>query len=183
MPEEMILRHCSPTLVGIKTANMFSYKFSDKREMIDTLRKLNKIFASKGIRVVPLRTVDGVTLLYFFRPQKLMEDLKNETAREALFTRGYKTDNMPGCLVRLIEKLKSQNDFPHEIGFFLGYPPFDVACFIEGKKDYIPCKCCWRVYDNEDLAVRTYNAYLKCTSSLMEKHSNGLSLENLACAV
>ena len=35
------------------------------------------------------------------------------------------------CLARLIERLKDADEFPHEIGLFLGYPPEDVEGFIQ----------------------------------------------------
>lgn len=179
MPEEIILRHCSPTLAGLKTANMFSYRFSDKGEMISTLRSLNRIFCSKGISVVPLTTENGATLLYVFRPQMLSEDLKNDTARRHLSEKGYNTDNVYNCLVNLVHRFRCKNGFPHEIGFFLGYPPYDVACFMEGKKNYIPCKCCWRVYDNKDLATQKYCEYRACTFKLLESYRNGEPLRSL----
>ena len=32
MPEEMLVRHCAPTLMGLKTGNMFSCRFETKEE-------------------------------------------------------------------------------------------------------------------------------------------------------
>lgn len=183
MPEEIILRHCSPTFAGLKTANMFSYRFKSRQEMTMTLRRLNRILRCKGIRVVPLVTKNLSTLLYFFRPQRLTQDLNNDTAKQYLYKIGYCTDNTQNCIVKLIQRLNASSDFPHEIGFFLGYPPLDVYCFIEGKRDYIPCKCCWRVYNNKDFAIKTYDEYKSCTRSLLKKYKSGLPLESLVSAV
>ena len=33
MSEDIIVRHCSPTLAGMKTGNMFSCPFADEDEM------------------------------------------------------------------------------------------------------------------------------------------------------
>ncbi|MCR5809005.1 MAG: DUF3793 family protein [Clostridiales bacterium] len=33
MSEALIVRHCSPTLAGLKTANMFNYVYEDEAEL------------------------------------------------------------------------------------------------------------------------------------------------------
>ena len=33
MPEELVIRHCSPTLAGLKTGNMFSYSYESREEV------------------------------------------------------------------------------------------------------------------------------------------------------
>lgn len=42
MSEEIFIRHCSPTMAGIKTANLFSSRFEDEMEMKESIRSLNK---------------------------------------------------------------------------------------------------------------------------------------------
>ena len=49
MPEEVFVRHCSPTLAGIKTANLFSCRFADEKEMRDSVRRLNGVLVKKEI--------------------------------------------------------------------------------------------------------------------------------------
>lgn len=41
MSEEVFVHYCSPTLAGIKTANLFSCRFADEKEMRDSVRRLN----------------------------------------------------------------------------------------------------------------------------------------------
>ena len=48
MSEEMIIRNCSPTLAGIKTASMFSCSFTDKSEMVKALCSFNRLLGKKG---------------------------------------------------------------------------------------------------------------------------------------
>ena len=80
MSEEMIVRHCSPTLAGMKTGNMFVCAFSSAKEMTENLRKWNRIFGKKGLRVLPLRYKNGHALIYIYRPARLSSDLKHSTA-------------------------------------------------------------------------------------------------------
>ena len=62
MPEEVFVRHCSPTLAGIKTANLFSCRFADEKEMRDSVRRLNGVLVKKGVRVLPPGTAMDVRL-------------------------------------------------------------------------------------------------------------------------
>lgn len=48
MSEEIFIRHCSPTLAGIKTANLFSCRFVDENEMRDSIRSLNGILVKRA---------------------------------------------------------------------------------------------------------------------------------------
>ena len=59
MSEEIFVHYCSPTLAGIKTANLFSCRFADEKEMRDSVRRLNVALVKKGIRVLPLRLCRG----------------------------------------------------------------------------------------------------------------------------
>ena len=53
MPDAMIVRHCAPTLAGLKTASMFTCPFQSREEMNRQVSRLNRRLAPKGIRVLP----------------------------------------------------------------------------------------------------------------------------------
>lgn len=55
MSEELLVRHCAPTLMGLKTGNMFSCRFETKEDERCSLTELNRRLGEKGIRVIPLR--------------------------------------------------------------------------------------------------------------------------------
>ncbi len=75
--------------------------------------------------------------------------LKGKVAEKLLKELGYKSDNADLCVVRLINRVRSSAEFPHEIGIFLGYPPEDVRGFIENSAKKCKCNGCWKVYGNE----------------------------------
>ncbi|MDY5986415.1 hypothetical protein [Sporofaciens sp. SGI.106] len=52
MSDEMIIRHGSPTLAGLKTGILFNCSYSDKEELLDTLRSLNRRLVPKGVRII-----------------------------------------------------------------------------------------------------------------------------------
>lgn len=92
MSDEVFIRYCSPTLAGIKTANLFSSRFKDEKEMRESVRRLNVVLVKKGIRVVPLKFREGRALIYAYRPSKLLQDLQRADACSLLKERGYAVD-------------------------------------------------------------------------------------------
>ena len=71
MSEDLLIRHCSPTLAGIKTGNLFSCACPSRRDLTKDLCRLNKKLVPKGIRVLPLRVRKGRALIYAYRPNAI----------------------------------------------------------------------------------------------------------------
>ena len=179
--ENMIVKYCSPTLAGIKTANMFSCCFSDKKELCGRISYFNSLFCKKGLRLMPLQIKGKRALLYLYRPAHLLRDLKNSMTCRILRELGYCTEKPESCVAHLVGKLRVCEGFPHEIGFFLVYPPEDVSGFINNSSK---CKFvgCWKVYGDEETARKLFDEYQKCTNAYSEMLGRGLSVEHLAIA-
>ena len=180
--DEMLVRHCSPTLAGIKTGNLFRCPFQSREELNREVRRLNRKLRSKGLQVLPLRFSDIGALIYVYRPQRLKEDLANAEAEAILTSRGYESCCPTRCLVRLMQRLAEGEDFPHEIGLFLSYPPEDVRGFIEQGPGCSKCTGCWKVYGDEEAAQRTFRRYERCTSDYLRQLEQGSTIERLAVA-
>lgn len=179
MPEELIVRHCSPTLAGIKTGSMFVCTFDSRQEMLAAVREMNLRFSQKGLRAVPLESRNNRTLVYVYRPGQLRRDLCDSSAEELLETRGYRPDTPESCVAHLRKRLSLSEDFPHEIGLFLGYPPEDVRGFIENRSDF-KLSGPWKVYGDEDRAQKLFARYKKCTAVYSAQHAKGRSIDRLA---
>ena len=182
MSEEIIVRHCSPTLAGIKTGNMFSHIFRDDKDMRDSVRRWNRTLGKKGLRVLPLRFRDNRGLIYVYRPAKLSKDLQHSMACKLLRERGYDLQTCQRCIVQLMKRMDENEEFPHEIGLFLGYPPEDVWGFIEKRDEECKCIGCWKVYKDEKVAKKTFEKYKKCTDVYCAQLANGSSIEWLTVA-
>jgi len=178
MNEEMIIKYCAPTLAALKTGNLFSCSFESRDQMQSSIRCLNCRLAGKGLRIMPLRYKDKKALVYVYRPEKLQRDLQDETACRLLREHGYCCANPTRCVACLREKLSANEDFPHEIGLFLGYPPEDVEGFIY-RKDEAKCSGCWKVYGNVERAKRIFARYKKCTDVYLKKWAQGREIEKL----
>ncbi len=183
MSEELLVTHCSPTLAGLKTGSLFICEYSTERELIGDLSRLNSVFVPKGLRIVTLRLHDGKALLYLYRPQKLSQDLKNDVAKRLLVKNDYHCRNSDECVVKLRQRLKHSDEFPHEIGLFLGYPPEDVCGFIENHAENFKLVGCWKVYGDVEKAKKTFAKYKKCTDVYKRQYKSGKSVERLTVAV
>ena len=182
MSEEMLVKYCSPTLIGMKTANMFSYRFRDTKDEQSNLRKLNRELSVKGLRIIPLRRQNGKTLLYLYRPEKLKKDLRDDAAGRLLQGRGYQTESISRCLAELMKRLRESECFPHEIGLFLGYPPEDVCGFIENNAENCKTVGCWKVYGDVKKVQLTFNKYKRCTEVCCSLYSKGCSVKRMAAS-
>ena len=178
MSEEILIKHCSPTLAGLKTASLFSCEFSDKSELDDFLKKNNKLLAKKGVRMIPLRRSDKSALIYVYRPELLDRDLSDRDAADILARLGYSDTRANHCLTRLRERLCG-GEFPHEIGCFLGYPPEDVNGFIDNRAKDCKLVGCWKVYGNVERAKTLFAKYKKCTDVYCRCYEKGRSIDEL----
>ncbi len=183
MPEELIIQHCSPTLAGLKTGNLFTSFYSSKEEIKTSVRRLNRLLVPKGLRILPLRYAGGKALIYVYRPARLQQDLTNYFACSLLREKGYPCGHPERCVAQLIRNLRDSKDFPHEIGLFLGYPPEDVQGFIQDTTGCCKCTGYWKVYGDPERAQKLFRQYKKCTDVYYAHWSKGTSIERLTVAV
>ncbi len=179
MPEELVVRHCAPTLAGLKTASLFTVIPDSEEKLRRDVAELNDKLNGRRIHALVLGRFRNRARIYLYRPERLREDLHDDLAVQILCERGYDPDDLNQCLDMLVQKLEGNEQFPHEIGLFLGYPPGDVQGFIENLK---PCKCvgAWKVYTDEGTARKTFERFQKCRDIYERQVSIGIPLQRLA---
>lgn len=182
MSEDYVIRHCAPTLAGLKTGSIFTCPCESREALLESLRQMNRRLKVKGLRLLPLRFSENRALVYVYRPQKLRADLNDETACGILASQGYCPGSCEQCVGQLARKLRSQKEFPHEIGLFLGYPPEDVHGFIEKGPDECKCTGCWKVYGDEEAAKKKFAQYKKCTRVYRDRWAQHNDIERLTVA-
>ncbi len=179
MSVDDVIRHGAPTLAGLKTGNLFPCFFSSRQELTEQLQTINRVLVPRGLRLLPLRLEEKRVLLYLYRPDRLTRDLSRREAGRLLDRAGYRSGDPRACLRELCRRLRRREDFPHEIGLFLGYPPEDVQGFIDHRGRDCKCVGCWKVYGNETVARRRFAAYKSCTGSYCSRRADGATLEDL----
>lgn len=219
-----VVRNCSPTLAGIKSASLFTYPgvyahqdgsgatapITDRRvRLLNVIAQCNRELDPLGIHLSVLVWRPCGALVYAYRPNSLAAYLADPRAKTALAKEGYDTDNLPLCLAHLASRitLASNNatecacgqtrcaldhqancskdctcEFPHEIGYFLGYPYDDVREFIVQRGENYKVFGAWKVYANVEQALATFDAYRACTQYFTFVYQQGCSLAQLAQA-
>lgn len=160
-----------------------------------------------GIRLSVLVWRPCGALIYVYRPAELSEYLADPQAQEALAEEGYDTRDLMGSIVHLAGRITqaSKNaaecactgarctldqgktcpegcacEFPHEMGYFLGYPYADVREFINQRGQNYKALGAWKVYTNTSQALATFARYKACTRSFIQIYQQGQSLGALA---
>ncbi len=179
MPDEMLASRCAATLAGIKTGSLFSVKIRTTEKLCAELRELNALLVPKGLCAVPLRIAKGRALIYLYRTASLEKDLDDPEARSILKERGYDLLSSNLSIIKLRERLQTEEDFPHEIGLFLGYPPEDVRGFIRDPREGVKCVGCWKVYGDVENARKKFLCYKKCREYYSRMLASGRPLEQM----
>ncbi|MBR4183015.1 MAG: DUF3793 family protein [Lachnospiraceae bacterium] len=180
MSEELVIEHCSPTLAGIKTGNMFTVRIEEGTDINSEIRGLNEILRKKGLRVILFKKTSTYALVYIYRPDYLKKDLSDPQASVILKKKGYDCSCPEFCIAQLVKHLKEDVTFPHEVGLFLGYPPSDVESFMKDPCKGVQCCGCWKAYSEPEKAKRIFNRFSRCTEIYREMNKKGKSLAQLA---
>ncbi|WP_304509683.1 DUF3793 family protein [Anaerotignum sp.] len=182
--EMQMLYHGAPTLYGIKQANLFSLPLPCLHNLKNEVAVYQKHLEKKGISLQYLYCCEKRVFFLVYRKEKLLNYFSNPSVKAFLIQTGYpftvnQESSLLDTLAYLRRRIQKCNEFPHEIGFFLGYPPEDVLAFIEEKgQNYKICGY-WKVYSDEKTAVATFQQYTNCRKKLLRQASKGIPILSL----
>lgn len=179
MLEDGVVTNCAPTLAGMKSGNLFSYRYTSQIEAILELKDLNRKLNARGVYVEALLWRKETVLIYVYRKAFLKRDLQKEKVRDLLASYGYREYDINSCLKRLKERLTEYDDFPHEIGVFLGYPLEDVIGFIIHKGKNCKLSGIWKVYGNVAEAGTVFQKLKKCSDIYVKVFHEGRSITQI----
>ena len=180
MPDQILVEYCAPTMAGIKTASLFRLHFDDERKVREDIDEMDRKLYGKGIRVIPMRFDSQYVLLYVYRPMLLRKDLRHPVVSRTLTELGYTMDGDEQKMVaQLAERIQTNQEFPHEIGFFLGYPVEDVVGFMYHRDDGCKKVGYWKVYGNPEKASELFDQYTRCICVYRQSLAHGRSILDL----
>lgn len=180
--EALVVEHCAATLAGHKCASLFCFRQANDADAADEAKRLDRLLKGKGVRVRLLKRCPGGALVYVYRPKKLQQQITEKDTAAFLLSLGYAPEETENCLERLSMKLWSREDFPHEMGVFLGYPLHDVKGFILHHGQHYCCKGCWKAYANAEEAERRFTLYRRCQKSYLNFFHKGFDVARLTVA-
>jgi hypothetical protein len=176
--KDVLIKYCAPVLMGIKPSAIFTLHCIN---CVDYLQ--NNV--AKNVLVTPLcQTSCGRILTILYSP-RLFDKLS--LGKKALFTLsalGY-PEKINSCLFveHLRRRLENYRDFPHETGFFLGYPEEDVLGFIENKgQNYKHCGL-WKVYGDVEKYQSLCGSYRFSQECLKKHFESGGDAKSFAAAL
>jgi len=148
-------------------------------EEIDTqLAKYNRIFEKKGLVFHRMCFCEKRVLVLVYDKYKLSELLQEKGYRAYMIACGYKPKATLEEDLALLEKhLKQGDDFPHEIGVFLGYPLEDVLGYVLNKGKNYKYTGYWKVYGDVKKARRLFNCYEECRGYILKQITKGTLLQ------
>lgn len=181
--EQYLIEHCSPTLASIKTGNLFTISYSDVENLNVLVAKWDNILKVKGVSIAILRHRKSKALIYVYRRNKLENDLKKGDVQAFLKLCGYSCTDVDYAICNLSNRLYEDEDFPHEIGLFLGYPLCDVVGFISNGGKNCKCTGFWKVYFNQSEAERIFEKFRRCISVYCRLWRQGRSIQQLTVSL
>ncbi len=174
-----VVRHCSPTLAGLKCGSLFRVE-SGLHGIFDQLLELERKLASRGVSITTLRIEKDSTLLYVYRPALLTERLSEKGVMDFLARYDYAVSTATQMVAQLAERFTRCINMPPEAGIFLDYPLEDVIGYIENEGRCSRCIGCWKVYGDVESAERRFQSYKKCREVFTRKYDEGCCISKLA---
>lgn len=169
--ERLLAIHSSPAICGIKASNLISLDYDES--IFSEIEELNKLYPK--LRFYILKKTDSKVLILVYRKNVFEKRMLNEECINYLSEIGYDIRNVDTMLNDLKLRL-SLDDFPHEIGVFLGYDLDDIKSFIDGKNCiYVGY---WKVYSNLKEKLELFHKYTKCRNCVINLINKGYPIES-----
>ncbi len=177
-----ILELLGPVILGSKPSEILNISSKDSEKDIK-IKEIESFFNScVRVSYEIIYKDNGSIRILFVNKEALSKALENKKCINFLKFIGYpKEYQIDEYMNVLLERLK-KDEFPHEIGIFLGYPLKDVVGFMGyGKYKFYKTKY-WKIYGDPEVSDMIYNKFLEDRKTMRMMISNK-SLENLKYVV
>lgn len=180
--EAVLVRQCAPTLAGMKPGSIFCFNHSPLEVSRQKVCQWNKQLAPFGLTVQILleRPSSSSVIVFVYRHNRLEQMLSDDAYQSFWAQAGYERTNLDDLLEQLAQRLRTQPEFPHEIGVFLGYPLRDVIGFIENHGRNFTCCGFWKSYGDPAEMQVCFACYRRCIQTYVAMFEQGIPIERLA---
>ena len=177
--EKQVVLQCAPLLTGIKLSNLLNVRTDQKEEVF-------RLFAGTAVSCRVLYEFDGRMSLLLYREDRMRAHLERSDVRRMLDGFGYAGMGIKETLlllsIRYQEHMDGLRAFPHEIGLLLGYPPVDVAGFMENNGERFLYSGYWKVYGNLAETLKVFEQYDRAREYVIHMAGSGRAIRELLAA-
>jgi hypothetical protein len=163
---------CSEVLAEVKPANLISIvnrKRPCGRNLYQIWKSENTEVRARlnSIEFLELNSSENSILLLCYSKTGLERHLSHSGIRTLLDKTGYNREaSLEEMLESLKVRIKNSEQFPHEIGLFIGYPPKDVAAFMGLINLPLTCQAPWKIYGNPLESLNLVEQYRCCRQKM-----------------
>ena len=118
MSDDYLVRHCAPTLAGLKTGSLFTCPFSCRKKLLNSVRQMNERLVSKGVRILPLRFTDEKALIYVYRPGNYPQICLIPKLPPFFSSKAIAPEAVKNASVSLPENFAGKKNSPTKLAFF-----------------------------------------------------------------
>ncbi|MHB8128718.1 MAG: DUF3793 family protein [Mobilitalea sp.] len=181
----LLVNHCMPVLLQLKPSNLIHVNkkyIAERADFLITVAKEIELFDCKYTVIYENTTR---YLLFIYNEVYLEKVLRQEQKKVFLEAYHYTLDGE--TIENVVKEVKDRYsryrnkkmEFPHELGILLGYPLCDVEGFINNKgRNYILCGF-WKVYEDADQALITFENYRRIRENAIREITSGKTLKDI----
>ena len=179
--DQVLIKCGAPAFCGIKPASLFSINIEYYGNEFEKLSELSACFSGAGIFIVPIQKTEKRILLFVYNKKLLQQKCAKKEAVAYLKEKNYPVEKgFEAILLELISRLLMNGNFPHEVGFFLGYPLEDVVQFELNNGSGFKFCGDWKVYSNIESALVQMDEYATCRNYCSTQLEKGIDIPQAA---
>ena len=171
--EMQIVMQCAPLIARLKLSNLLMAQNED-------LSRIRQILRRTGISYYVLAVTQKKTAMLLYNRRQLEDYLARENVHQILEDMGYTNMHLGEILFHFSKRyhnfVEGKQEFPHEMGLFLGYPVEDVIGFIENDGENCLYTGYWKVYANLSEKKALFQKFETAREHLIQLLSDGLGL-------
>ncbi len=147
------------TIAGVKPAELLNFPSNNNCSNISWENCKDCILKNSNVKMRVVNRHKKRIHVFFYHEQELKKVINQPEVVEFLRELGYPIKcSFEDCLEYLMIKLNS-DEFPHEIGIFLGYPLKDVKGYLGKNNLNYVCSNGWKVYGNKYISQKRFKSF------------------------
>lgn len=177
-----IIELIGAVILGSKPSEIVNIPGSneEKKSKLDQIESFFSHCSRVTYRIIT--THDGGKRVLFINEESMDKVLSNRKCINFLKFVGYSSEyKLNDYMDELVYRLQSE-EFPHEIGIFLGYPLKDVLGFMGyGKHELVEIRN-WRIYGDPKASYEVYDRFLR-DKAVMKEMVQTMNISELRRAI